>query len=125
MLCAAKATVHANGRTYAVKSGQCDLYPTYVTVRIGSVAKGGSYFGLFMGRSPVAPSTEPIVASDGTYDKGLIVLATPNVLAFLSDETDLKVTLTKGRRSGTFSGTQPANPRLKRSAVTVSGTFSC
>jgi hypothetical protein len=33
--------------------------------------------------------------------------------------------LCAGRRSGTFSGTQPANPRLKRSAVTVSGTFSC
>jgi hypothetical protein len=123
--CNAKATVHANGHTYAVKGGRCDLYPTYVSVRIGSVAKKGTFFGLFIGKSPVSPATEPVVARDGTYNQGLIVLANPKVLAFLLDEADLKVVLTKGRRQGRFSGTNPASAALKRAAVTLTGTFSC
>jgi hypothetical protein len=122
--CNAKATVHANGRTYAVKGGECDVYPKYLVVSIGSVAKRGSYFGLYVGKSPLTP-LEATVAGSGSYTKGLILLATPKVLAFLFDEADLKITLRKGRRSGTFSGTNPANPRLKRPTVRMSGNFTC
>jgi hypothetical protein len=107
------------------RMGVCDLYPTYVAINIGSVAKRGSYFGLYTGKSPVASPTEPAVGGDGVYKNGLILLATPKVLAFLFDEADLEITLRKGRRAGAFSGTNPENARLKRPAVTMSGGFTC
>jgi hypothetical protein len=123
--CKARATVRVNGKTYALKNGECDLYPKYVVFSIGSVAKKGSFFALYIGKSPVAASTEPAVARDGTYKNGLIVLATPKVLAFLFDEVDLTVTLRRGRRAGIFVGTNPANQRLKRPLVRMSGSFAC
>jgi hypothetical protein len=125
IFCSAKATVKASGKTYLLQNGECDLYPKYVVVRIGSVANRGSYLGLYLGNSPLMPATEPVAAKDGTYQKGVIVLATPKVLALLFDESDLKIVLTKHRRSGTFSGTNPADPRLKRPSVHVSGSFRC
>jgi hypothetical protein len=125
ILCTAKAIVRANGRTYAFKDGRCDLYPTYVAINIGSVAKRGSYFGLYMGKSPMASPTEPAVAGDGVYKNGLILLATPKVLAFLFDEADLEITLRNSRRAGAFSGANPENAGLKRPAVTMSGEFTC
>jgi hypothetical protein len=125
IVCGAKATVKANGRTYVVENGECDLYPKYVVVSIGIVAKGTSYFGLFVGKSPVAKAGDPVAAKDGTYDQGLILLATPHFLGFLHNETALKIVLKNGRRAGTFSATNPADARLKTRAVRMSGSFRC
>jgi hypothetical protein len=125
VLCGASATVRVNGKRFVLKNGRCDLYPGYVTVQIGAIARGSSYFGLVLGKSPAATETDPRVAKDGTYTQGLIVISTRGVSDVLLNEAGAKFVLTRSRRAGSFSATDPASTRFTRPDVRVVGSFVC
>lgn len=125
-----KGTV--NGKPFAISGGLCERHPQYFVVNIGTVVLGVGrstpklpYFGLLMGKSPAASASDPVVAKDGVYRKGLITITTPKLQADLHDETDLKITLTHGRRAGTFSGTKPGSTLFKQPAIKIKGSFTC
>jgi hypothetical protein len=126
----AKGTI--NGKPFVFSGGVCDRHPQYLVVNIGTVVLGIGknkprlpYFGLLMGKSPAASASDPVVARDGTYTKGLITIGTSKSEVDLHDETDLKITLTHGRRSGTFSATKPGSTLFNVPTRKVSGSFRC
>ncbi len=118
----ATARVVVNNKEYHFSGGQCDIYPRYIVVNIGTVvlagAKKHAYFGLLLGKHPAATAVDPVVAKDGTYTKGLITVTAPGVRASVYNAADLEIRLTKNRRAGSFSGTG-----LGRKSVR--GSFSC
>jgi hypothetical protein len=117
----AKATVKVNGRSYAFTNGQCDIYPKYLVVNIGTVvvgsAKRKAYFGLLLGKHPAATAVDPVVSKDGTYRKGLITFRAPGIDVSVYNAPDLRISLVKNRRAGTFSGTG--------FGTKVTGSFTC
>ena len=125
VLCGASATVRVNGTRTVLRNGRCDLYPAYVTVQIGAMARGSAYFGLVVGKSPAATESDPAVTKDGTYAQGLIVISTPKLSDVLLNEDGAKFVLKRSRRAGVFSATDPASTRFKRPEVRIVGSFSC
>jgi hypothetical protein len=117
----AKATVKVNGSLYVFTKGQCDVYPKYLVVNIGTVvvgsAKKKAYFGLLLGKHPAATAVDPVVAKDGTYTKGLITIRAPGVDVSVYNAPDLRISLVRNRRAGTFSGTG--------FGTKVTGSFTC
>lgn len=125
VLCGATTSVRVNGTRTVLRNGRCDLYPAYVTVQIGAIARGSSYLGLVLGKSPAATETDPSVTKDGTYGQGLIVISTPKASDVLLNEEGAKFVLERSRRAGTFSATDPASKRFNRPEIQVVGSFSC
>jgi hypothetical protein len=134
----AKATVKVQvgqkaAKTYVFKNGQCDRYPKYFVVNIGTVVLGtGSnrpklpYFGLLMGKSPAATSRDPVVAKDGTYKGGLITINTAGGASYgLSGPEQLTITLKNKRRAGTFVGKRPGSMLFDTPAIEITGSFTC
>jgi hypothetical protein len=119
----AKATVKVAGKTYAVSGGACTKTSKYVNVNIGMLVLSGpkkkfSYFGLLAGRYPGAPAGAKATPKDGAYAGGLVSLVWKG--KSYSADTNVKITLKKGRSAGSFSGVGHFTPNLK-----VSGTFTC
>lgn len=116
----AKATVEVGGATVSFSGGSCETGAQYVTINIGTVVLGQTtkkkpeYFGLTVGKVPVVGGTP--APKDGTYGAQAVawVHAGKGGSALQS-----KVTLTGGRKKGTFTGT------LLGSRAKVTGSFSC
>jgi hypothetical protein len=119
--------VTRNGKTVTFKGGECDVYPRYVVVNIGTVSPTGSkpYFGLLVGKHPAATTADPVVAKDGVYRKGLVTAKAPGFSAGLYDNPDLEIVLSHGRRAGTFSGSKRGSKLFGTPAEKISGTFTC
>jgi hypothetical protein len=121
----AKATAKVGGRTYTFSNGACIRTPKYVNVNIGTEVLSGpkqkySYFGLLVGEGTTA-NAKP-ASKDGTYSGGLVTIRWKGkdyALVGTADKS-VKVTLKKGRKAGTFSGTTFLAPHLK-----VTGSFTC
>jgi hypothetical protein len=125
----AKATVKVNGRSYAFTNGQCDIYPKYLVVNIGTVvvgsAKRKAYFGLLMGKHPAATAADPVVAKDGRYKRGLITANAPGLRISTFNEPSLVIVLTGNRRAGVFSWSKSENKIYNEPALMVAGSFRC
>jgi hypothetical protein len=123
----AKATVKVSGKSYAFKGGACLKSGKGLTVNIGTVVFGVAkqkplYFGLNIGQYYGANPGTPPAAKDGTYGGGLIVVRTNGKGWDLNGgvNKDVRVTLTKNRTVGRFTGTTQFGQRVK-----VTGSFSC
>lgn len=126
----AKAKVSVNGKQVTIENGVCERHRTYFLINIGTAVTGigGNrpklpYFGLIMGRSPAY--SEPVVNRPGIYRKGLITVNARGVQVDLHDETDLKIVLGAGLRSGRFSATKPGIAIYGTPEVRVTGSFTC
>ena len=64
--------VTRNGKTVTFKGGECDVYPRYVVVNIGTVSPTGSkpYFGPLVGKHPAATTADPVVAKERRVPQG-------------------------------------------------------
>jgi hypothetical protein len=117
----ATARVLVKGKTHVFTGGQCDIYPRYLVVNIGTVVVGGTkkkaYFGLLLGKHPAATAVDPVVSKDGTYTKGLITIRASGIDVSVHNAPDLRISLVRKRRAGTFSGTG--------FGTKVTGSFRC
>jgi hypothetical protein len=104
----ARATVRVNGKTITYKGGECGTGLGQFSVNIGTVVLGTlknkpDYFGV------------AAVAKPGTHARQTVaVVHAGKTLASIGT-----VTLKRGLRSGTFSGT------VFGSSTVVSGSFTC
>jgi len=119
----AKATVKVGGKTYALSGGSCTKTSKYVNINVGTLVLSGprkkySYFGLLAGQYPGAPPGAKAAPKDGTYAGGLVSLVWRG--KSYSADTNVRITLKKGRSAGTFSGAGHFTPNLK-----LTGSFSC
>jgi len=119
----AKAAVKVAGKTYALSGGSCTKTSKYVNVNIGTLVLSGpkktySYFGLLVGRYPGSLPGAKASPKDGTYAGGLVSFVWKG--KSYSADTNVKITLKKGRSAGTFSGAGHFTPNLK-----LTGSFSC
>jgi hypothetical protein len=123
----AKAAVTRNGKTVTFKGGECEIYPRYLVVNIGTASPTGNkpYFGLLVGKHPAATAADPVVSGDGVYRKGLVTAKAPGFSAGLYNNPDLKIALAHGRRTGTFSGSKPGSKLFGTPAEKISGSFTC
>jgi hypothetical protein len=126
----AKVAVTVNGRSVTIRGGACERYSTYFLVNIGTAVTGTgknrpklAYFGLLMGRSPAY--AEPAVTKPGTYRRGTITINGRGAQVDLHNEPDLRITIGRGMRSGTFSATKPGSPIYGTPTYTVKGSFTC
>jgi hypothetical protein len=123
----AKATAKVGNKTYAFTSGTCVRTSKYLYVNLGAEVLMGpkgatSYFGLLVGAYPGAnPGTKPS-SKDGTYSGGLVTVRWKGKDSILNGAGDpnVKITLRKGRTTGTFSGTTFLPPKVR-----VTGSFTC
>ena len=76
-----------------------------------------------MGRSPAY--SEPVVNKPGIYRKGLITVNVRGVQIDLHNESNLKIVLGAGLRSGRFSATKPESPIYGTPSYAVKGSFTC
>jgi hypothetical protein len=115
----ASVTLIIAGKQVKLSGGTCTRTSQYLSVNIGSALLGTTkkappnYFGLDVGKTPGGGTPAP---TDGTYPAFALAFASGGKS---DSSTDASVTLTNGRRRGTFTGT-----RLLSSG-TVSGSFNC
>jgi len=126
----AKAKVTVNRKAFTIENGVCERHATYFLVNIGTVVTGTGrnrsklpYFGLIMGRSPAY--SEPVVNKPGIYREGLITVNARGVQVDLHNESDLKIVIGAGLRSGRFSATKPGSPIYGTPTYKVAGSFTC
>jgi hypothetical protein len=124
----AKATAKIGGRTYKFANGTCVRTSKYLYLNLGTEVLSGpkqkySYFGLLVGAYPGAASGTKPSPKDGTYTGGLVTIRWKGKTAFIlngAGDKNVKITLTNGRKAGTFSGTTFLAPHLK-----ATGSFTC
>jgi len=122
----ARATVRVGTKTLRFSGGECTRGAKWFNLNIGTVVLAARtqplpYFAVAVGQYLGANPGSPAATKDGTYPKGLVVTRAPGVVADLNGyaTTNVKVTLSRHRTAGTFSGT------TQFGGVHVSGSFSC
>ena len=128
----ATATVTVGATPLTFNGGECQSGSGYLTVNIGTVALGAlkdpaqkpAYFGLLAGDLSKAPGgsaaaggeNSPAITGDGVYAGQPLITGNSGATAIVLKTSTL--TLSDGRKKGTFTGTG-----LDGSAVT--GGFAC